>query len=625
MQNKPLRQFVQRQKKNPYLYLFLLVLVAATYLTLAFTYAHRLPSRVDEGSFLIKGYYFISGRYQPFEAYGPWTNNMPLAYLIPGIPQVLLGPGLRTGRYFAIFLSILTLAGLWLIIHRMRGKWWALAGVFALAINPSLIQTSVQGLSQGIVACLLTWMLVCLLEEQPKQWQIALGSLLSAATVLTRQNMVFLLPFIWLFALWLHGKKAALLTLVCTLIPLVLVHAFYFPEIMTLWFSWMPSWVKHLFDMGLVAGGGVQTWKPDVDFLMRITSFFTAMRYHFLMLAGVWLCMMLLPKKNAWQSQFERKSALTLILVFLILFLMHAWASLAKNYCVYCFPTYITFFYPIGMILAILGISNFFESKQKIPVLLTILFTMIVIPGLFFGSIENIGASLLSLPVPRFKEGSIQPGTAELWVPFSNYFNIPYGDLLFIIPPVIGGLISVGLIIVVWLILLFSQKRQKQDFNRLVFGFILVMGMVLTPSGLLGQTPSENTCGGDVIAAYEKVGSELQDLIPSGESLYWAAGSVVTPLLYIPDAGIHPPQLNGIYSYRRGGNRDLLERAGYFNEESVLDWRSTDSFIINSNRNMVAVWQEILNPEEFDEYHHTSPLDPCEPASYLRIFKRKND
>ena len=68
-----------------------------------------------------------------------------------------------------------------------------------------------------------------------------------------------------------------------------------------------------------------------------------------------------------------------------------------------------------------------------------------------------------------------------------------------------------------------------------------------------------------MIAAYEKVGSELQDLIPSGESLYWAAGSVVTPLLYIPDAGIQKCLVDAsdcIPNKKRGSVRSLAPFPG---------------------------------------------------------------
>jgi hypothetical protein len=87
-----------------------LALVAGiAYLFQALRYAHTQVMILDEGSYLVKGFLFATGQYWPFQDYGPWTNHMPLAFLIPGYAQVLFGPGLRTGRYLAVFLAALML------------------------------------------------------------------------------------------------------------------------------------------------------------------------------------------------------------------------------------------------------------------------------------------------------------------------------------------------------------------------------------------------------------------------------------------------------------------------------------------------------------------------------------
>ncbi len=430
---------------HPLAYWLLAAAVAAVFFILALSAAHQLPSRVDEGSYLIKGYYYLTGRYVPFEEYGPWTNNMPLAYYIPGVGQVLFGPGLMAGRYFAIFITLLTLIGLWLVMRRLRGKWWALLGISALVINPSFIQTNVQAISQGIVACLITWMLVCLLGEARKDWQVAAGALLCALTILTRQNMIFLLPFVWIYAFWLQGRRAGWLAVAFSLLPLVIVHALFYPEIMNLWFSWIPRFIRYKFSMGLVSGGGKQVWAPQVDVMLRVTSFFTALRYHFILLVGTIISFLLLLKKDAWQSKFERKMAFSLSVLFLFLFLIHAWASLLTNYCVYCFPTYITFFFPIGAVLALLGISNLVERKPRLPGLLIAIIVVILVTGLFVGSIETLGPKILALPIPRVKGGQLQSGSAELWSLFANRFGIDYDKLLVFIPPAIGSVLSFGI------------------------------------------------------------------------------------------------------------------------------------------------------------------------------------
>ena len=93
---------------------------------------------------------------------------MPLAYYIPGLAQALFGTGLKTGRYFAIFLTGLNLAGIWILLNRLKGKWWALVGVLVLAVNPAVIRVYVQSISEGVVACLLTWSLVLLNRREPQ-------------------------------------------------------------------------------------------------------------------------------------------------------------------------------------------------------------------------------------------------------------------------------------------------------------------------------------------------------------------------------------------------------------------------------------------------------------------------
>ena len=76
------------------------------YAAQSWAYARTQLSILDEGAYLLKGYLFATGKYTPFQEYGPWSNHMPFSFLIPGYAQVIFGPGLRTGRYFAIALGL---------------------------------------------------------------------------------------------------------------------------------------------------------------------------------------------------------------------------------------------------------------------------------------------------------------------------------------------------------------------------------------------------------------------------------------------------------------------------------------------------------------------------------------
>jgi len=109
-----------------------------------FVFAHTQESVLDEGAYLYKGYLFATGQYTIYQPYGPWSNHMPLAFLIPGYVQQFFGPGIRTGRYFSIFLTGLTLLGVWLLARRLGNKWWAAAAMLVIAIDPALLKCTAR-------------------------------------------------------------------------------------------------------------------------------------------------------------------------------------------------------------------------------------------------------------------------------------------------------------------------------------------------------------------------------------------------------------------------------------------------------------------------------------------------
>lgn len=127
------------------------------YLVAAFRDAHTKLSFLDEGLYLYKGLLFATGQYTPFQDFGVWSNHMPLAFLIPGQIQEWFGSGLRTGRYFSIFLSMIMLIGLWLTVKALSGKWWAAGAIWAYALNPASIKLFTIAISQAIVACIFVW------------------------------------------------------------------------------------------------------------------------------------------------------------------------------------------------------------------------------------------------------------------------------------------------------------------------------------------------------------------------------------------------------------------------------------------------------------------------------------
>jgi len=335
--------------------------------------------------------------------------------------------------------------------------------------------------------------------------------------------------------------------------------------------------------------------------------------------------MIMLFFNDAWKSVYERRMVFLLTLLFGFLFGIHAWASLFHNYCVFCFAGYVSFFLPIGFIIAVIAFSNYAGNRIKFLSGVVVAAILVIIPGLFLGSLDTVGRWILNLPAPRFKGGRILPGSTELGTLFENRFQLHYDQLIVMIPLLFGLAMAVTFIALVWIGHSMISRQRRKGFGYSLIVTFFVLSTLLTPTPLLGHSENENTCGGDTIDAYETAGKHLAEIIPAGASVYWGAGSVVTPLIYLTHAQLHPPQLNGLYSYRSGGERYLLEKIGFYNQDSVNAWIDSDDFLLISEKYFSQSWQSILNPQEFLEHKPTLPVDPCKPESAIRIFERIMD
>ncbi|MGD2027800.1 MAG: glycosyltransferase family 39 protein, partial [Anaerolineales bacterium] len=211
------------------------------YISQSIHFAHTIPSSVwDEGSYIYKGYLFTSGKHTPFKDFGPWTNQMPVAYFLPGISQTLFGAGIRSARYFAVALGTLTLLGLVLAAKRYRGSGWVALVVWAVVLNPGWVKAFSQVFSQGMVSFFFAWTIFFLLGKQPKTWELTAASFLAALAGMTRVNVLPLAFLLVLYVFWQHGKKPGLWALAGMAAPVLFFHLFYWPEILKIWAYWIP-------------------------------------------------------------------------------------------------------------------------------------------------------------------------------------------------------------------------------------------------------------------------------------------------------------------------------------------------------------------------------------------------
>ena len=578
-----------------------------------------------KGRIFLKGYLYLHGIYKPFQPYGPLTNKAPLAFLIPGLAEYIFGAGLRTGRYFAIFLGLLTVLGTWITVRRWAGRWLAAATVWVFALSPMIIKIHAITASEVIIACMLAWMCVFILAEERSLWQIVLGSILGTLAVLTRQNMVVVLPLLVLYVFWQHGKQKGIASFITCAVVFLAFHIYYWPNILTIWAPWLPKDLTPFLDPFRLPEESTPVWNPSIDFWNRTIAFFQGVRYHFIPVVGSIFAVIFLLRQRDWKTDPAKRAAVFLALLYFTLFALHAWAAVASQYesysCVYCFTPYLTFFDPLGIILSVIAISIAWkqESSSALQVI-SILLVLILSVGIGLSLFDNVGASILNLPVPRMRDGQFLSGTTAL----VDFITNKFGLALILTKRYLASAIGLGVGLVVLLIAFVLSRRMKDAQNRPGYVFValnlfLVLGLLLSP--LLNAGRSRADCEQDILSANEQLGAHLASVIPADSLVYWDGGLSFAPMVYVPNVRIFPPQINDGYTYRIGGDPDTLFRFSHWNSELNEQWiSSADIFIIEAKR--YPTWKNFLNPQEFEEYQKPITAPSCEDGAGLRIFHR---
>jgi hypothetical protein len=611
------------------------------YLVQSWRFAHTQSSVLDEGLYLYKGWLYASGTYTPFQNYGPWSNHMPLSFLLPGWAQAIFGPGLLTGRMFALALGLLSLLGVWLLVRRISvgtqhstllQVWLPSLAVWAIALNPAIIKVFSIQASQGLAACLVIWALVGILGPAQKPWQIWLGAILLGAIPLTRINLLPILPLGILYLYWEHGKSRGTQALLLAAAVFFGLHALYWPNILRMWVGYFPREYTPFFDAFRRAPGALPSWTPTMGFDGRWRSFWQGLRFHFLALMGVVSLLLFWPKK--WQAP-HKKTVVFLLINFAVLFGLHAWAALGQSYCVFCFTPYLSFFSLTGLILFAAALPAL-EWQRPPRWLITLL-----IFGLAIGIGHNLADSLgyelirestvvgwLKSDIPR----TGGEGTIPLWGFIENRWGWDFEASVTQGFRFMRALLTSGLgILTAFLIVSLSKylpSHQPPRAPARLWSTFLIAGLLLSPTTALGGGYTTYDCSGDVLEAYATAGAYLDQQIPRGSHIYWETGDSPVPLLYLNEIEIYPPQLNNGYSFKIGGAPDELVKFGHWNQELAEQWASEADVILLDNdafdQDELSWLIDIISTETFDNVPATNPLHPCQPDSRIHIFVRES-
>ena len=585
----------------------------------ALVYAHLLLPNLDEGSYLYKGYLLAEGLYKPFQPYGFWINKMYLSFFIWGWVQALFMPGLLAPRYVAVFLSVLSLLGLWIVSRRMGNRWLAAIAVWVLALDPTLIGTYSTARSQVLVICMLTWVLVFSLGAERPVWQIVGSAFLTGIMILTRENMVFIIPLLILYIFWQHGRKKGFLTLITIFVVLFIGHIIYWPGIMYLWERWLPASLLHF--LGQTSPDlGKSILTSSASWAARLNSLSQAIRIQLIPFIGSIIVLLGWPKREAWKTSAHFRAAVFLGVLFFILLITHAWASIGDNYCVFCLSDYIAFWGNVGLLLVVVSISAWNKTPSlfaKVAIVATVLAATTAIGYALFA---QIGSGLLNMPLPRLRAGHLLPGWASLWQVLSNKYHIVYADARGYIPAIAGLVVGILLLIISFIIFRHHPYRKTMYFASFVAYGFLILGLVLLP--LLTWTYEVDICQTDVLSSYGKIGAQLASIAPPGTKIYLDGTLTDVTLLYTHSADILLPQLNDYNSLRIGGDPDQELRNGFWNEQIGLQWRNTaDVFVIEEDR--MSGWKDYLTPDKFEQIPLSPTLFTCSTDANILLFKRK--
>ncbi len=586
---------------------------------------HGQRSVLDEGLYLYKGWLFASGRFFPFEDYGPYTNHMPLSFLIPGWVQAIFGPGMRTGRMMAYVLGLVMLVGLWIVCRRFAGRWWAAVPLWLVALNPFLTKVYAQALSQVLIVALLVWVLVLTLGRERPTWQWVLGSGLAGVVALTRLNLMPLPILLVIYLFWVHGRRRGWYALAAAGGVLLVGHLVFWPGILKLWAYWISRGPTPFLEAWREPANTIFSWSPGYAAGTRWRVFVTGVRRHLAPMLGVLAAVFTWPRlKSNERTSDASKAVIFVAVLFIALTAEHAWAALGNDYCVYCFQTYLAFFTPIGLLVLVVVANRWIPKLPVSHAVILILLAFLL--ALFIGgtNIESAVRSMAATQVPRISNLRLRPGTTDIsallaiklgLVKTTLYRLLEAGFLLWIV----GTLLALG----------YTAYRIGRSWPRSTLShrlsWILAFSLALwvIPDGIhIGNSFPTYDCGMDVISAVEQAGVQIDEAVEPGSMVYWKGPSSPVVLLHAPDVRVYPPQLNRVYSYRLNGVPTTLYRLSLWNPRLDARWRAEADYLLVTAEYHDERIADALGKFDYDRLTPTVPANPCRPETSIYIYRR---
>ena len=619
--------FIRKIYSQSWLPAVLTVAGFIAYILQAIETARTKTSFLDEGLYVYKGWLFATGRYAPFQEYGPWTNHATLSFLIPGYIQKWFGPGLDIARYFMIVLAVFTLLGMWVFARRWGGKWWAAAAVWVIALNPAEIKVYTMALSEGLIAVMLVWMLVLTVGVRRSLWQIMLGSGLAGLMILTRENMVFVLPILFLYILWQYGWKVGFLALASGTLVFAIGTLWYWPEVLRLWAIRLPSpaapVLAPVVDLNewqppaAAYGESVEIAETPTDYRVFL-YFWLTFRLHFVTLVSAVVVWLLWPFRKGLRLTGRMRAAIFLSVLLIVLLGAHMQASIGGGFCISCILLYVGYFDFVGFLLLVVAYRFLVRDLSAVRRTIVLLLIGITIVSIGSTTHEDLSSAFARAMIERLDR-------VYVWNALLNLTGLPHlllfrSIFVLLVSFLVVVLFAAGLL---WTRRFYPDRRQwLRKVGIIGLNALLIVGLLLSPTKVLGKGNDFFDCdGSNVLASYEDAGEHLRSLIPPGSQVYWD-GRINAIFLYLPDVKIYPAQLNHNHSFFVGGDANELLRTGLWNDVLAKQWLDEADFAL-VEAGLQQDWvMDILESDKYEKLKASPKAERCRWQSSILVFKR---